>query len=140
MLPLPLYFAPHRDRHPQFLACDLSRGVVEAELISETLGSKAAVARHLVRNLDGGVRGRPYLAFGLAADQPHQVGPRRQVKDGPDGSWLPQSVGQRIFLEPQVDYLLDALQVMPVAIEDAIDRSEERRVGKECRSRWSPYH
>ena len=23
---------------------------------------------------------------------------------------------------------------------DDIDRSEERRVGKECRSRWSPYH
>ena len=23
---------------------------------------------------------------------------------------------------------------------DAADRSEERRVGKECRSRWSPYH
>ena len=23
---------------------------------------------------------------------------------------------------------------------DADDRSEERRVGKECRSRWSPYH
>ena len=22
----------------------------------------------------------------------------------------------------------------------AINRSEERRVGKECRSRWSPYH
>ena len=21
-----------------------------------------------------------------------------------------------------------------------VDRSEERRVGKECRSRWSPYH
>ena len=21
-----------------------------------------------------------------------------------------------------------------------IERSEERRVGKECRSRWSPYH
>ena len=24
--------------------------------------------------------------------------------------------------------------------EDAGTRSEERRVGKECRSRWSPYH
>src|SRR3712207_3483102 len=24
--------------------------------------------------------------------------------------------------------------------EEATDRSEERRVGKECRSRWSPYH
>jgi len=23
---------------------------------------------------------------------------------------------------------------------DALMRSEERRVGKECRSRWSPYH
>jgi len=25
-------------------------------------------------------------------------------------------------------------------IDDVADRSEERRVGKECRSRWSPYH
>ena len=24
--------------------------------------------------------------------------------------------------------------------EDGYHRSEERRVGKECRSRWSPYH
>src|SRR5256885_9091249 len=35
-----------------------------------------------------------------------------------------------------VDVVLD-----PVAREDArVARSEERRVGKECRSRWSPYH
>ena len=26
------------------------------------------------------------------------------------------------------------------ARENGISRSEERRVGKECRSRWSPYH
>ena len=25
-------------------------------------------------------------------------------------------------------------------LSEAIPRSEERRVGKECRSRWSPYH
>src|SRR5256885_14255295 len=25
-------------------------------------------------------------------------------------------------------------------IRPKLDRSEERRVGKECRSRWSPYH
>ena len=25
-------------------------------------------------------------------------------------------------------------------INDGLMRSEERRVGKECRSRWSPYH
>src|SRR5574337_549881 len=29
---------------------------------------------------------------------------------------------------------------LPVAIPPGISRSEERRVGKECRSRWSPYH
>jgi len=27
-----------------------------------------------------------------------------------------------------------------VAVVGAVIRSEERRVGKECRSRWSPYH
>ena len=26
------------------------------------------------------------------------------------------------------------------AYEGVVIRSEERRVGKECRSRWSPYH
>src|SRR2546430_13346900 len=25
-------------------------------------------------------------------------------------------------------------------MKDGVNRSEERRVGKECRSRWSPYH
>ena len=25
-------------------------------------------------------------------------------------------------------------------VTDNVSRSEERRVGKECRSRWSPYH
>src|SRR2546422_8567304 len=28
----------------------------------------------------------------------------------------------------------------PMNCRKAIFRSEERRVGKECRSRWSPYH
>ena len=27
-----------------------------------------------------------------------------------------------------------------VAVTAGAERSEERRVGKECRSRWSPYH
>src|SRR2546429_2788479 len=33
--------------------------------------------------------------------------------------------------------ILDAGDIGP---EQASARSEERRVGKECRSRWSPYH
>ena len=35
--------------------------------------------------------------------------------------------GQRVFGESRVQELM-------------LTRSEERRVGKECRSRWSPYH
>ena len=29
---------------------------------------------------------------------------------------------------------------VPVELTWDLSRSEERRVGKECRSRWSPYH
>ena len=32
-------------------------------------------------------------------------------------------------------YIVDAKSMLGV-----FSRSEERRVGKECRSRWSPYH
>ena len=37
----------------------------------------------------------------------------------------------------QVTFLISTLCAAVVAIGI---RSEERRVGKECRSRWSPYH
>ena len=36
-------------------------------------------------------------------------------------------------------YTVDAVSTTGDAIE-RLARSEERRVGKECRSRWSPYH
>ena len=33
-----------------------------------------------------------------------------------------------------------SVQVRAKASASIAERSEERRVGKECRSRWSPYH
>ena len=33
-----------------------------------------------------------------------------------------------------------AEESMVIHATDKLLRSEERRVGKECRSRWSPYH
>jgi len=39
-----------------------------------------------------------------------------------------------------VTVLKDAAAVAPYGLGGAEARSEERRVGKECRSRWSPYH
>ena len=35
---------------------------------------------------------------------------------------------------------LPMYKVSGEGVEKEIGRSEERRVGKECRSRWSPYH
>src|SRR3712207_7102162 len=35
---------------------------------------------------------------------------------------------------------MQARQLLGMSYFVASDRSEERRVGKECRSRWSPYH
>src|SRR5258708_22024651 len=34
------------------------------------------------------------------------------------------------------DYLTEEIHTL----DEVLTRSEERRVGKECRSRWSPYH
>ena len=36
--------------------------------------------------------------------------------------------------------ILAATKGDPDAMKIVLQRSEERRVGKECRSRWSPYH
>ena len=36
--------------------------------------------------------------------------------------------------------LVDGVEVWRDPVEAKRRRSEERRVGKECRSRWSPYH
>ena len=41
-----------------------------------------------------------------------------------------------IDLDPQAN----ATSGMGIDGKDTPSRSEERRVGKECRSRWSPYH
>ena len=42
------------------------------------------------------------------------------------------------YFKPQYTVCWDEAQAVNGISYD--DRSEERRVGKECRSRWSPYH
>ena len=50
-------------------------------------------------------------------------------------------ITSRIQAKPQ-DWEPDTLQFLSTSEYQAMqaERSEERRVGKECRSRWSPYH
>ena len=40
----------------------------------------------------------------------------------------------------KLDDVSEAIVVEELSRVDPSLRSEERRVGKECRSRWSPYH
>src|SRR5258708_15707849 len=50
------------------------------------------------------------------------------------------TASRRHSLSPETKSYLERLE-RDVAITVTFnDRSEERRVGKECRSRWSPYH
>src|SRR2546430_8560588 len=57
-----------------------------------------------------------------------------------------EAMGLRIFVVNQRDRLVSLLEVppssqtLPFGTLRVMKRSEERRVGKECRSRWSPYH
>ena len=37
-------------------------------------------------------------------------------------------------------YEKSVLNITSESYKEKFERSEERRVGKECRSRWSPYH
>src|ERR1035441_7493298 len=52
----------------------------------------------------------------------------------PDDPWVPGQSADR-------NAVRDHLRGAPLAAcDEDLPRSEERRVGKECRSRWSPYH
>ena len=67
-------------------------------------------------------------------------------------SWFNQNFSESFLLDPiQAGHValpmpeaevpfVDADDIAEVVTEVLQNRSEERRVGKECRSRWSPYH
>ena len=56
-------------------------------------------------------------------------------------SLLVMSRSAKLTLEQETDWSVSQVEALAdeVLEQDNI-RSEERRVGKECRSRWSPYH
>src|SRR5256884_4599089 len=67
----------------------------------------------------------------------------REVREQLDGAatrarGLPGDAGRRIG--QQADSIKGRLAAVEEQIYQVKNRSEERRVGKECRSRWSPYH
>ncbi len=61
-------------------------------------------------------------AYTLSGDDPEGLFP---VILGHEGGGIVEAVGEGVTTLKKGDHVI---------------RSEERRVGKECRSRWSPYH
>ena len=49
------------------------------------------------------------------------------------------SLADKLFIDMCEDILQNGYNTSGDPVRPA-ERSEERRVGKECRSRWSPYH
>src|SRR3712207_9463014 len=57
--------------------------------------------------------------------------------------WLPERVIHMLLRSARRDHALAGAQDRRrkrIRMNTTRTRSEERRVGKECRSRWSPYH
>ena len=70
--------------------------------------------------------------------------PRREIRYNPS---LARKIGSHLrSFEQAISYPPNQVFLGNLHPEDLADRptpwwrSEERRVGKECRSRWSPYH
>ena len=54
---------------------------------------------------------------------------------------IPIYAAEEIGTSAAADFFAeDSIENQSLNEGDAETRSEERRVGKECRSRWSPYH
>jgi len=70
-------------------------------------------------------------ATASAADKPSA---KTLYADGPEGRYLMD--GNWLFKLDNEDAGVKAHWMR----QSSSERSEERRVGKECRSRWSPYH
>ena len=55
-----------------------------------------------------------------------------------------KNYSKETFMADLMAGIIVGIVALPLAIAfgiaSGVSRSEERRVGKECRSRWSPYH
>ena len=76
-----------------------------------------------------GEESRPPSFLGGNADSGEEVVPVFETSGSAPPSFEADS---SVELSKAVEKIVD--------LENRLSRSEERRVGKECRSRWSPYH
>ena len=79
------------------------------------------------------------LFYGMSHE--HAPGKIATLRSLPDDFEVVAVVDDRPRHSPSFfTFPFDATGFRVVSEAEARTRSEERRVGKECRSRWSPYH
>src|SRR5256886_13974554 len=85
----------------------------------------------------------PYTTLFRSAAQARAGARALQLFDSWVGCLAPADYATYVFPHSQRALELARASGVPVihfGTDTAVLRSEERRVGKECRSRWSPYH
>ena len=111
-------------------------GLATAQIVVNNFQGAALVAEKLADTLRG--RGRYYELLGRETDT------NAKVRSTAFHSVLDQYPGFELVATETAnwDQQIGYQKVETLLQRDAnvVLRSEERRVGKECRSRWSPYH
>src|SRR2546430_15706495 len=92
-----------------------------------------------VREEDARERRREDRAEAVLAEGPDRVFARRAAAEVLPGEEDARAPGAGV-VELEVRVRTTVGPEAPVVEQGGSERSEERRVGKECRSRWSPYH
>ena len=119
----------------------------EAEAASEEAIAEPAIEQVVVRRKQKGKRKEDLSRLPKRIEK-HELAKEQLKEIFGDNGWkrLPDEVYSRVEYQPAVREVVEhhvAVYAAKKTDVDTIvraDRSEERRVGKECRSRWSPYH
>src|ERR1039458_3017046 len=106
--------------------------------VGDDLFGPANIANFAARGIDTSrVLTTPGVSSGVAPIFVESSGQNRiWVVKGANDRLSPADVDAAAAVLEGADFLVMQLEV-PI---ETVYRSEERRVGKECRSRWSPYH
>src|ERR1035437_802629 len=140
---------PTRDELARGQPFRLSSGSVG--IVGELIGSGRQGAVYAVDTTGRRLALKWYHSHVVLADLTLRARIARMVRQGPpDQNFLWPLDFAEIQGSPSFGYIMplissdrrplkDLFVPPPRGINPALDRSEERRVGKECRSRWSPY-
>ena len=122
----------------EILASPLPRAVETAEIMAAPFGHGVVRDPRLTDFDAGRWEGQTHRDIGVSAEyQRFLVDP---VGESIPGGEKISDVRDRVVASVSQALADNELGANVILVSHAGPRSEERRVGKECRSRWSPYH